>query len=178
MRTPITLLLFVAVALVSFGSQVPAPATVTKSQQGSYEVTKSVRTNGCTLVLRRYTKSKPYLQGRWTQLVYVGDKGVMRIQHSAVEKEQLLGIEPGTGYGVLLLDRNLDGKYEMFVVVSLKDQSLKDVLYTTDDGWLRHATPEEFQERLRLAEKNRHAMEELDKTISDALKKANQELNK
>src|SRR5262245_17929531 len=120
MRTPITFLPFIAAAAVSFAADVPPSATVTKSQEGGFELTKSVRTNGCTLELRRYTKSKPYLQGYWVQGVFVGNKQVVGIQHSATEKEQFLTIEQGTGYGVLQLDRDLDGKYEILLVVSVK----------------------------------------------------------
>ena len=178
MRTTLTSFLFVAAAVVSFAADVPRAATVTKSQDGSFELTKSVRTNGCTLELRRYTKSKPYLQGYWVQGVFVGDKHVVKIQHSATEKEQSLAIEQGTGYGILQLDRDLDGKYEILLVVSLKDQGLKDVLYVTQDGSLRHATQEEFQARLRIAEGNREAIQKVDKIITDGLKKVNEALNK
>jgi hypothetical protein len=156
----------------------PQPAVVAKSQEGSFELTTSSRTNRCRLELRCYTKKQPYLQGFWVQGVFIGDKHLISIQHSATEKEQSMAIEQGTGYGVLQIDRSLDGKYEMLIVVSLKDQHLVDVLYVTDDGWLRHSTPEEFQARQHIAEGNRQAIEKADKVITDALKKANEELRK
>jgi hypothetical protein len=169
MRIPLTFLLFVGAAIVSLAADIPPSATVTKSQDGALELIKSIRTNGCTLELRRYTKSKPYLQGYWVQGVFIGDARVVQIQHSATEKEQSLAIAPATGWGVLQLDRDLDGKYEMLLVVSVEDESLKDVLYVTADGWLRHATPEEFQARLRVAERNRDAIQKVDKIIRDGL---------
>lgn len=178
MRIPIAILLFVAAAMVSIASPVPTAASVTKSQKGSFELTKSVRTNGCTLELRRYTKSNPNLQGYWAQELYIGDKRLLRIQHSVVDKEQWLGFEPVTGYATQQIDSNLNGKYEVFLVLSLQDQSLKDVLYVTENGWLRHATPEEFQARLQIAQRNREAIQNLDKVMSDALKKANPEFNR
>jgi hypothetical protein len=118
------------------------------------------------------------MRGYWMQYVYVGDKHLLEIQHSATEKEQSLVIEHDTGYGVVQIDRDLDGKYEMLIVASLKDQSLIDVLFVTGDGWLRHSTPEEFEERLRIGEKNRKGLKELDKTIREAGEKAMKDLKK
>lgn len=89
-----------------------------------------------------------------------------------------MAIDQGVGYGVLQIDRNLDGKYEMLIVVSLKDQQIVDVLFVTDDGSLRHGTPEEFQARQRIAEGNRRALEKVDKIITDGIKKADGELRK
>ena len=173
-----TLVLLVITASALLAAERPGAAVVAKTREGSFDLITSVRTNGCRLELRRYAKSKPYLQGYWIDDVYVGDKQLVRIHHSATEKEQSLAIEQNTGYGILQIDRDLDGKYEMLIVVSVKDQRLIDVLFVTDDGWLRHSTPEEFEARLRIAEGNRRATEEVDKTITDALKKAKEDLKK
>src|SRR4026207_23727 len=85
-------------------------AVVSNRTDRGYAVTASVRTNGCTLELWQYTGAKAHLQGYWIQHVYVGDKHLFQIQHSATEKEQSLAIEHNTGYGVLQIDRDLDGK--------------------------------------------------------------------
>lgn len=163
----------------SFAADSPPSAVVSNRQEGSFLVTASVRTNGCKLELWRYTKDKPHLQGYWIQHVYVGEKHLIQVQqHSATEKEQSLVIEHDKDCGVLQIDRNLDGKYEMLVVASLKDRSLVDVLFVTEDGWLRHSTPEEFQERQRVGELNKKALEELDQTIRGAAQKALDDLSK
>jgi len=130
------------------------------------------------LELRRITKGEPYFQGYWVQDVHVGDQLLFRVEHSVAEKEQALLIEPQSAYGILQIDRDLDGKHDLFVVLSVKDQRLTDVLFVTDDGWLRHSTPEEIQARQRIAETNRQAMEELNTTIRDATKKALEDYNK
>jgi len=166
----------------SFAADTPASAVVTKSQITSHEVTKSVRTNGCRLELWRYNKSNPYFQGHWIQHVYAGDQHLLQIEHSLSEKEQYLAIDQNTGYGVVQIDRHLDGKYDLIIVISLKDQVLEDVLIVTDDGWLRHGTPEEFQTRQHIFEGNRQAVQKLNKDLNNAaekvMKDSNEDLNK
>lgn len=171
MHTIRTIILLLLTVSGSFAVDAPNLAIVTNSQQRGFEVTTSVRTNGCRLELWRYVKKQPDMNGYWVQNLYVGDKRLLQIQHSLSYKEQSLVVEQNTDYGVLQLDRDLDGKYEMLIVMSLKDQSLIDVFVTTDDGWLRHSTPEELQARQHIAEGNQHALEEFDKTLKDTAKK-------
>ena len=156
-----------------FAGDIASSAVVTNFEKGVHAITVSVRTNGCTLELYRHTnKGNPYFAGHWTQHVYAGGRHLLEIQHSAAEKEQSLAIDDNTGYRVLQIDRNLDAKYEMLTVISLKDQSLTDVLFVTDEGYLRHSTSEEFQARRRIFEENHRAVEELWRTIQDAAQKA------
>ena len=142
---------------------------MTNWQKGTHGITASIRTNGCTLELHQITNSRnPELKGYWIQHVYAGGKHILQIEHSALHKEQSLAIDPGRGYGVGQVDRNLDGKYDMLVVVSGTNQALTDVLFVTDGGWLRHSTPEEFQARQRIGERNRQDMQDVQKALQKA----------
>jgi len=90
----------------------PGDPAISISEPLSFEVTKAVRTNGCSLELRRYTKKRPSLQGYWTQQGYVDGHLLFRIEHSTSPKEQTLTIHHVKDVLVMQLDRDLDGKYE------------------------------------------------------------------
>lgn len=175
MHTLLSLSFLIFTMSVSFGADLPPVAVVTNSQQRSSEVTASVRTNGCNMELWRYNKNRPDLQGYWIQHVYAGKKHLLKIEHSATEKERSLHLEQGSGYGFMQIDRDLDGKYEMLVIVSHSDGKLTDVLFMTADGWLRHSTPEEFEARKRIYEANLQAMSDVFKAVEKGLKEAPEE---
>ncbi len=157
----------------AFAADMPPSAVVTNWQKGLHAITTSVRSNGCTLELYQITNSRnPELKGYWAQHVYAGNKHIMQITHSAVHKQQSLAIDSETGYGVGQLDTNLDGKYDLFIVVSPTNQTLVDVLVVTEEGWLRHSTSEEFRARQRIGEENRRGIEELENTVQKAVEKA------
>lgn len=118
------------------------------------------------------------MQGYWTQNVYIGEKKLLRIEHSLTEKEQSLIIEQSTGYAVAQIDRNLDGKYEMLLIVSLKDETLMDVLILTEGGWLRHSTTDEFSARLRVGDRNRKDEENFNSTITNVIQQLEKDVNK
>jgi hypothetical protein len=169
MRTLITFLILVAGAQAGCSADVPSAPVVSSSYEKPYDVVTSVRKNGCKLELRRYpeayTKNKPALEGFWVQDVLVGDMLILRTQHSALEKERSLVIERASEYGVLQIDRDLDGRYEVLVVSSLKDERLKDVLFVTADGWLRHSSMEEYDIWLRREGGNKRAVEKADEVM-------------
>ena len=168
-------LTFLALTLsATLAAEPVSSVVVSNRQEPAFAVTASIRTNGCKLELFRYTKDKPHMQGYWIQHLYVGEEPLLLIQRSAIDKEQTLIIDPARNYAVLQMDLNFDGKYEMFLVESIKDKTLIDVLYVTEEGWLRHSTRDEFQARLRIAQTNRKQLEELDKTVRDAFQKANE----
>lgn len=175
MRTTLSLVFFTLTISALFSADLPSVAVVTNSQQRSFEVKASVRTNGCLMELWRYNKSRADLQGYWIQHVYAGKKHLLKIEHSATEKERSLHLEQGSGYGFMQIDHDLDGKYEMLVVVSHSDGSLTDVLLVTADGWLRHSTPEEFEARKRILETNLKVMSDTNKAIEKTIKEAQQE---
>lgn len=172
MRTLLSLIILALTMSASFGADLPATAVVTNSQQRSFEVTESVRTNGCIIKLSRYNKNRPELQGYWTQNVYAGGKHILRIEHSEVEKERSLHLDQGTGYGIMQIDRDQDGKYEMLVIVSHSDGKFMDLLFMTADGWLRHSTPEEFEARKRIYEANLQTMSDVYKAVEKGLKES------
>jgi hypothetical protein len=144
-----------------------ATPNVSKSQQDAFEITTAVRTNGCTLVLYKYAKTNPDLQGFWIQNIFLGNHQLFRVEHSTSPKEQALMFEQMTDVVVMPIDQNLDGKYDTFLILSLKKQKLIDVLMLTDDGWLRHGTEEEYEARQKIAENNQHALERVDKIFQD-----------
>lgn len=168
------LLMFLLLGISApLAADMPPSAVVTNWQKGTHVITASVRSNGCTLELHQITNSRnPELKGYWIQHVYAGDKHILQIEHSAVHKEQSLAIDPETGYAVGELDTKLDGKYDLFVVGSVTNQTLVDILFLTDQGWLRHSTPEEFRARQRIGEQNRRDMEELEKQLHKAAQDA------
>ena len=169
MRTLHTFFFLVIAVSSLYAGDITPSAVISSFYEKPYDIATSVRTNGCKLELRRYpetyTKNKPKLQGFWVQDVFVGKNLILRIQHSAVDKEQFLAIERGSDYGVLQIDRDLDGKYETLIVSSLKGQRLKDVLLVTTAGWLRHATTEEYHAWLHRGEINKRAIETTDEAI-------------
>lgn len=173
-----TLLFIVVASSTLLAADSPPPAVITKAERGNYELTTSTRTNGCRLELSRYIKTQANMQGYWLQNVFVGKKHLATIQHFATQNERSLVFDQDTGFGILQLDRDLDGKYEMLIVTSIKDQGLVDVLFVTDDGSLRHSTSEEFDARLHIAQGNRRAIEKLNQIISDGANEANKELKK
>ena len=149
----------------------PAVPVITKTNELSMEVTTSARTNGCKLVLRRYTNKRPSMQGYWRQRAYVNDQWLFQIEHSTSPKEQsLIFNDPLKDTSVTPIDRNLNGKYDLFLVFSLKPLKLLDVLVLTDEGWLRHGTQEEFEARQKIIENNRRAYEEGKKLFRDAFR--------
>jgi hypothetical protein len=145
----------------------PSMPVITKSNELSFEVTTEVRTNGCTLVLRRYTNKRPSMQGYWTQDAFADTRLLFRIQHSTSPKEQALMFNLMKDVVVMPIDQNLNGRYDMFLVLSVKRNELIDVLVVTEDGWLRHANEDEFQTRRKIAEKGKRGealfLETLDK---------------
>jgi hypothetical protein len=148
-------------------------AVVTNWQQGAHAITTSVRSNGCTLGLVQITNSRdPQFKGYWIQHAYGGEKHILQVEHSPMHKEQSLAIDQGTGYFIGQIDTNLDGKYEMFVVVSVTNQTLVDVLFVTNEGWLRHGTPMEFETRQQIAERNRMEMKQVEATFRKAAEDA------
>jgi len=181
MRTLCALVSLIVTTSV-FAADKPAAPLVSTFYEKPYDITASVRTNGCKLELRRYpeayTKTKPRLQGFWVQDVFVGEKLILEIRHSAADNEQSLAIERDKDYGVLQFDRDLDGKYETVIVASLRDQGLKDVLFVTADGSLRHSTPVEFQAWQSRSRENKQAIDAADKAIRKAMEKANEDLKK
>ena len=116
--------------------------------------------------------------GYWVQNAFVGDHQLFRIEHSTSPKEQALMFERMTDIVVMPIDRDLDGRYDMFLLLSVKTQKLIDVLVLTDDGWLRHSTEEEFAARQKTAEENKRVLKEADQIIQDALGKGAKEMNK
>ncbi len=176
------LLVFLAVASSVGAAERPASPVVSSYYEKPYDISTSVRTNGCRLELRRYpetyTKNKPSLQGFWVQDVFIGKSLILRVRHSAAEKEQSLVVEQNSGYGVVQVDRDLDTKYETIIVASLKDQRLTDVLLVTADGWLRHSSSDEFDSWLRRSETNKRAEEQADKAVKKALEDGSKELKK
>ncbi len=156
-----------------FSADMPLSAVVTNWQKGTHAITVSVRSNGCTLELHQIINSaNPELKGYWIQHVYAGNKHILQIEHTAAHKEQSLTIDPETGYAVGQVDTNLDGKYELFVVGSVTNQTLLDVLFITDEGWLRHSTPDEFRARQGIGEQNRRDMEDLQNHLRSAAQDA------
>jgi len=113
------------------------------------------------------------MQGYWRQRVYVNDQWLFQIQHSTSPKEQsLIFNNPLKDAVVVPIDRNLNGKYDLFLVESLRRQELIDVLVLTDEGWFRHGTQEEFEARQKIIENNRRAYEEGEKLFRDTFDNA------
>ncbi len=107
---------------------------ISKSQELSFEVTKSVRTNGCMLELNRYTNKRPSSQGYWYQKASLNGDLLFRIEHSTSPKEQSLTFHRVKDVMVIQIDRDLDGKYDMFLILSSKNNSLIDALVLTDSA--------------------------------------------
>lgn len=155
----------------------PGDPAISISQPLSFEVTKAVRTNGCELELRRYTNKRPSMQGYWTQKATVNGRLLFRIEHSTSPKEQTLTIHHVKNVLVMQIDRDLDGKYDLFLILSSESLSLIDALILTDDGWWRHATKEEFEARVKLAEDNERANERGMKILQQSLEQARTNLS-
>jgi hypothetical protein len=155
----------------------PGDPAISISQPLSFEVTKTVRTNGCTLELRRYTNKRPSMQGYWTQKASVNGHLLFRIEHSTDPKEQTLTFHSVKDVSVMQIDRDLDGKYDLLLILSSKSLSLIDALVLTDDGWWRHATKEEFEARVKIAEDNKRDNEQGMKILQQSLEKARKDLS-
>lgn len=155
----------------------PAAPVVSTSHDRSFEVTSETRSNGCTLVLRKYTNSRPSMQGYWVQDAFVDSHHLFSIRHSTSPREQALMFEPMTDIMVLPIDRNLDGKYDMFLLLSPKTNRLIDVLVLADEGCLRLGTREEFEARQKIFENNKKAVEDADNIIQRAIDDAPKDLN-
>jgi hypothetical protein len=69
------------------------------------------------------------------------------------------------------VDRNGDGIYETFLVYSLADQKLVDVLLLTVSGWLRHGTKMEFFAGEALLEQAQRPVEEINREDDKAIRK-------
>jgi len=155
----------------------PGDPVISNSQPLSFEVTNAVRTNGCALELRRYTNKRPSLQGYWTQKASVNGRLLFRIEHSTEPKEQTLTIHHVKDVLVMQIDRDLDGKYDLFLILSSKSLSLIDALVLTDEGWWRHATKEEFEARVKIAEDNKRDIERGMKILQQSLEESRKDLS-
>lgn len=155
----------------------PATPVISTSRDRSFAVTTETRSNGCTLVLRKYTNSRPSMQGYWVQDAFVGSHHLFSIQHSTSPREQALMFEPMTDIMVMPIDRNLDGKYDMFLLLSPKTKRLIDVLMLSDEGWLRHGTEVEYEARQEIFDDNTKALEQADSIIQRAIDDAAKDLN-
>jgi hypothetical protein len=91
------------------------------------------------------------------------------------DRERSLVCVPDEKYQIHQLDRDLDGIYDMILVVRTTGLELLDVLVFEKAGYLRHASKEEFETRLAIANRNKQALEELDKITQEAFKKFNKQ---
>jgi hypothetical protein len=99
------------------------------------------------------------MQGYWQEDVMIDNHLLFRLKHSTSPKEQALMLVPVREFAVMPIDLDLDGRYDIFLVLSTKAQKLADVLVVTPDGWLRHSTQEEFEAQEQVGESNRRSLE-------------------
>jgi hypothetical protein len=147
------------------------PPTATTAQDGSFELTAVARANGCRFVLKRYTKTDPALAGYWTQDISILEHPLIHITRQPASGVRTLKIENDGGYAVMQVDRNGDGIYETFLVYSLADQKLVDVLLLTVSGWFRHGTKMEFFAGEALLEQAQRPVAEINREDDKAIRK-------
>lgn len=177
MKLPLILITALFTAFHLYASQVPSEAIVFKSNEKSVEITTSSRTNGCKLELRRWTGKSKSTKEYWSQELYCGDEKLLKLLHQVdiYGSERSLLHLPNEKHQILQLDRDLDGVYDMILVLKIAGLDLVDVLVFEKEGYLRHASKEEFEARLTIMNKNKQGMEELHKITQEAFKKFNEQ---
>jgi len=175
MKLPLVLLAALFTTSHLFASQAPSEAIVLKTNESRVEITTSSRTNGCKLELRRLTRKSKSIKEYWSQSLFCGDDKLLELVHKdgTHGREISLLHLPNEKYQILQLDSDLDGDYDMILVLKAAGLDLVDVLVFEKEGYLRHGSKEEFEARIAIMNQNNQGMEELHKITQETFKKFN-----
>lgn len=110
------------------------------------ETTIASRTSGCRIVTRRYLGKNRTLQGTWRQELYFSAQPLLLVERKPVSRMLATTVWPLPPTNrVVQIDFDTDAQIDSYLI--FVGENMTDILVTTSDGMLRHATRDEYEAR-------------------------------